>query len=135
MQRDAEHWYTHPVPGGVAPKFGSEKVSRYTGVSQLQLQVSRCTVQLSLWRGLEIPKNTFCSRATQTCAGATLDPPKQAKPIREPVCENGVHFWIWVTLRHEIIRDFMLLKCPGKKDIFKELRVRFVIFLKIIISE
>ena len=24
-----------PVPGGVAPKFGSEKVSRYTGVSQL----------------------------------------------------------------------------------------------------
>ena len=29
------------VPGGVAPKFGSEKVSRYTGVSQLQLRVSR----------------------------------------------------------------------------------------------
>ena len=28
-----------PVPGGVAPKFGSEKVSRYTGVSQLQLRV------------------------------------------------------------------------------------------------
>ena len=38
-----------PVPGGVAPKFGSEKVSRYTGVSQLQLRVSRYTVQLSLW--------------------------------------------------------------------------------------
>ena len=36
-----------PVPGGVAPKFGSEKVSRYTGVSQLQLRVSRYTVQLS----------------------------------------------------------------------------------------
>ena len=36
-----------PVPGGVAPKFGSEKVSRYTGVSQLQLQVSLYTVQLS----------------------------------------------------------------------------------------
>ena len=34
------------VPGGVAPKFGSEKVSRYTGVSQLQLRVSRYTVQL-----------------------------------------------------------------------------------------
>ena len=34
-------------PGGVAPKFGSEKVSRYTGVSQLQLRVSRYTVQLS----------------------------------------------------------------------------------------
>ena len=35
-----------PVLGGVAPKFGSEKVSRYTGVSQLQLRVSRYTVQL-----------------------------------------------------------------------------------------
>ena len=34
-------------PGGVAPKFGSEKVSRYTGVSQLHLRVSRYTVQLS----------------------------------------------------------------------------------------
>ena len=29
----------------------------------------------------------------------------------------------------------MLSKCPGKKDIFKELRVRFVIIPKIIISE
>ena len=29
----------------------------------------------------------------------------------------------------------MLSKCPGEKDIFKELRVRFVIFPKIIISE
>ena len=38
------------VLGGVAPKFGSEKVSRYTGVSQLQLRVSRCIVQLRLWR-------------------------------------------------------------------------------------
>ena len=37
------------VPGGVAPKFGSEKVSRYTGVSQLQLRVSRYTVQLRIW--------------------------------------------------------------------------------------
>ena len=36
-----------PLPGGVAPKFGSEKVSRYTGVSQVQLRVSRYTVQLS----------------------------------------------------------------------------------------
>ena len=51
-----------PVPGGVAPKFGSEKVSRYTGVSQLQLQVSRYTVQLSIdfwaqWR--EFSKNPY----------------------------------------------------------------------------
>ena len=36
------------MPGGVAPKFGSEKVSRYAGVSQLQLRVSRYTVQLSV---------------------------------------------------------------------------------------
>ena len=35
-----------PFPGGVAPKVGSEKVSRYTGVSQVQLRVSRYTVQL-----------------------------------------------------------------------------------------
>ena len=42
---------TPPVPGGVAPKFGSEKVSRYAGVSQLQLRVSRYTVQLSLGGG------------------------------------------------------------------------------------
>ena len=35
-----------PVPAGVAPKFGSEEVSRYTGVSQLQLRVSRYAVQL-----------------------------------------------------------------------------------------
>ena len=41
------HLSPPPFPGGVAPKFGSEKVSRYTGVSQLQLRVSRYTVQLS----------------------------------------------------------------------------------------
>ena len=41
------------MPGGVAPKFGSEKVSRYTGVPQLQLQVSRYTVQL------KAPLNSF----------------------------------------------------------------------------
>ena len=28
------HLSSPPFPGGVAPKFGSEKVSRYTGVSQ-----------------------------------------------------------------------------------------------------
>ena len=42
--------YLSPPPhsrGGVAPKIGSEKVSHYTGVSQLQLRVSHYTVQLS----------------------------------------------------------------------------------------
>ena len=42
------HLPSSPVPGGVAPKFGSGKVSRYTAVSQLQLRVSRYTVQPSL---------------------------------------------------------------------------------------
>ena len=42
-----------PVPGGVAPKFGSEKVSHYTGVSQLQLRVSRYTVQLRRGEGTQ----------------------------------------------------------------------------------
>ena len=40
------HLSPPPFPGGVAPKFGSEKVSRYTGVSRVQLRVSRYTVQL-----------------------------------------------------------------------------------------
>ena len=48
-----------PVPGGVAPKFGSEKVSRYTGVSQLQLRVSRYTVQLR-W---QLASNASLARA------------------------------------------------------------------------
>ena len=49
------------MPGGVAPKFGSEKVSRYTGVSQLQLRVSRYTVQLrfSGVRKRVVPKGWF----------------------------------------------------------------------------
>ena len=34
-----------------------------------------------------------------------------------------------------ITRDFVLSKCPGKKDMFKELRVRFVTFPKINILE
>ena len=47
LKISVSHLPPPPVPGGVAPKFGSEKVSRYTGVSQLQLRVSRYTVQLS----------------------------------------------------------------------------------------
>ena len=35
------HLSPPPVPGGVAPRFGSEKVSRYTGLSRVQLRVSR----------------------------------------------------------------------------------------------
>ena len=46
------------MPGGVAPKFGSEKVSRYTGVSQLQLRVSRYTVQLRAAKGVLWAKST-----------------------------------------------------------------------------
>ena len=47
LKISVSHLSPPPVPGGVAPIFGSEKVSRYTGVSQLQLRVSRYTVQLS----------------------------------------------------------------------------------------
>ena len=35
----------------------------------------------------------------------------------------------------EFLKDFELFKFPGKKDFFKELRVKFVSFAKIIISE
>ena len=59
-----------PVPGGVAPKFGSEKVSRYTGVSQLQLRVSRYTVQLrcGFQKVLGRPPvgGFLCTRCTET---------------------------------------------------------------------
>ena len=51
-----------PVPRGVAPKFGSEKVSRYTGVSQLQLRVSRYTVQL------RFPVKDFCPQTGRPTA-------------------------------------------------------------------
>ena len=55
-----------PFPGGVAPKFGSEKVSRYTGVSQLQLRVSRYTVQAreggrTLRKGVFLPSKRLLS--------------------------------------------------------------------------
>ena len=53
-------------PGGVAPKFGSEKVSRYTGVSQLQLRVSRYTVQLRLKLGGEDSTPKLKRRLSET---------------------------------------------------------------------
>ena len=54
------------IPGGVAPKFGSEKASRYTGVSQPQLRVSRYTVQLRRhYRAVEPPKR-FRARRLRT---------------------------------------------------------------------
>ena len=55
------HLSPPPFPGGVAPKFGSEKVSRYTGVSQVQLRVSRYTVQLSSL----VLQTCFLSRSVQ----------------------------------------------------------------------
>ena len=48
LKISVSHLSPPPFPGGVAPKFGSEKVSRFTGVSQVQLRVSRYTVQLSI---------------------------------------------------------------------------------------
>ena len=78
------------VPGGVAPKFGSAKVSRYTGVSQLQLRVSRYTVQLSRgsprrffmfvrsFFGRDFPNRTFCSTNDKFCCVLLI----QSVPLR-----------------------------------------------------
>ena len=55
------------MPGGVAPKFGSEKVSRYTGVSQLQLRVSRYTVQLRFQANWRTPLNSDGLGAALQC--------------------------------------------------------------------
>ena len=57
-----------PVPGGVAPKFGSEKVSRYPGVSQLQLRVSRlhCATKVILEQP---PKRSLKTSVTKTSQG------------------------------------------------------------------
>ena len=58
------------MPGGVAPKSGrSEKVSRYTGVSQLQLRVSRYTVQLC---SREVPRIQVVGKRELSLKGATL---------------------------------------------------------------
>ena len=41
-----------PVPGGVAPRFGSEKVSRYTGVAATVAAVAlHCATKLSIVSG------------------------------------------------------------------------------------
>ena len=56
------HLSPPPIPGGVAPKFGSEKVSRYMGVSQVQLRVSRYTVQLSTSLNKEVRLFFLCER-------------------------------------------------------------------------
>ena len=60
------HLSSPPFPGGVAPKFGSEKASRYTGVSQVQLRVSRYTVQLSA------QSRPFSAACTQFSVDASL---------------------------------------------------------------
>ena len=62
-----------PFPGGVAPTLGSEEVSRYTGVSQLQSRVSRYTVQLRV-----------------SCALQMLESPGEGVNLRKSAvfCEN-----------------------------------------------
>ena len=44
-------------------------------------------------------------------------------------------FFVFSLVFPYFLSAFVLSKCPGKKDIFKELRVRFVFFLKIAISK
>ena len=74
-----------PVPGGVAPKFGSEKVSRYTGVSQLQLRVSRYTVQLS-------PSPEYFLKSTAGQMGGVL-------PYKwEAYCSTNGEVYCWASL-------------------------------------
>ena len=68
------HLSPPPFPGGVAPKLGSEKVSRYTGVSQVQLRVSRYTVQLS-------PKNLIVTRKPSQRWLAIIAPTTSADPV------------------------------------------------------
>ena len=71
-----------PFPGGVATKFGSEKVSRYTGVSQGQLRVSRYTVQLSVKTLLKYGE----ALSPKGCRNRKLEPlePVHARTVTEP---------------------------------------------------
>ena len=82
-------------PGGVAPKFGSEKVSRYTGVSQVQLRVSRYTVQLS-FLGMEgsVSKNLLMGLFLIGCFGGDFQDrkrPFRIKSGKRP--QNGLENW------------------------------------------
>ena len=78
-----------PVPGGVAPKFGSEKVSRYTGVSQLQLRVSRYTVQLS--PSVQYPSSLWQKRALKIFP---------IEPIQSRIIWSGPRSSTELTMRH-----------------------------------
>ena len=74
-----------PFPGGVAPKFGSDGVSRHTGVSQLQLRVSRYTVQLSLQEAHMCSKrrgNSSLHAGVEGVALLRLHWPEPRRPLR-----------------------------------------------------
>ena len=69
--------------------FASEKVSRYTGVSQLQLRVSRYTVQLSLFCVQHCYKRWFEFRPEiefphSLSASSSQESPRQTKPKKGP---------------------------------------------------
>ena len=78
-----------PVPGGVAPKFGSEKVSRYTGVSQLQLRVSRYTVQLRHQGNLDVTSDVVLSCCCCPSAGAESTSQQQHYQFGAPSLWSG----------------------------------------------
>ena len=81
-------------PGGVAPRFGSEKVSRYTGVLQLQLRVSRYTVQLRIAARQFLPLNCRKGAILKEeknvlyCAGEAI-----WKAFSETICHLGEGNW------------------------------------------
>ena len=74
------HLAPPPVPGGVAPKFGSEKVSRYTaGVAATVAGVAlHCATKFRSHPGTSFPKSHFKEYCYEICEqffGAMATPP------------------------------------------------------------
>ena len=71
------------------------------------------------------------------CPSSGMGLPTPERPLKStyPLTRNCYANNSLIIIFRNYLRDFVLSKCPGKKDIFKELRVRFLIYPKIIISE
>ena len=93
-----------PFPGGVAPKFGSEKVSRYTGVSQVQLRVSRihCATKIDMfenaptcYRAPRWPDPEFPRKIPKKYPRAEILEPQENTP-KIPKKYQNAHFLIFL---------------------------------------